>query len=196
MESKERKASFSTSMLITALLFGGVALVIVLAELIIPIPGTGVVTDPREIFTTFGAAVTGPLGGIIVGVLAGIGEAFIGDPQSRIPLASLLAHVSGGLWLGFAYKRLAYERLEMPLRLLGWTGLVLIFYYVFAVPGFIIGQLSFYPDLYIEFYGEGASFAQAYAILGKGALPEALFTSVITSLVFVALPRKYRRPLW
>lgn len=196
MQTADRKGVFSKAMLLTAILFGAVSVVIVIAELIIPIPGTGVVTDPRELFTTIGAALTGPIGGIIVGTLAGVGEAFIGDPDARIPVASLLAHISGGLWLGFAYKKLVYERLQMPIRLLGWAGLILTFYYVFAVPGFVIGQLLVYPDIYAEFYGEGATFAQAYAILGKGALPEAILTTVITSLVFLALPRKYRRPLW
>lgn len=36
--------------------FGGAALAVVLAGLTIPIPGTPVVTDPREIFTTIGAS--------------------------------------------------------------------------------------------------------------------------------------------
>ena len=46
---------FSATVIAVSLAFGGVALVIVLAELFVPIPGTGVVTDPREIFTTLGA---------------------------------------------------------------------------------------------------------------------------------------------
>ncbi len=45
--------------------FGGVALALVLAGITIPIPGTPVVTDPREIFTTTGASLTGPIGGIV-----------------------------------------------------------------------------------------------------------------------------------
>jgi hypothetical protein len=196
METEESRGIFSKSMIVTAFLFGAVSLIIVAAELIIPIPGTGVVTDPRELFTTLGAGLTGPIGGVVIGILAGVGEAFIGDPETRIPIASLLAHISGGLWLGFTYKKLVYDKLQMPARLLGWAGLVLAFYYVFAVPGFIIGQSLAYPDLYAEFYGDGATFLEAYAILGKGALPEAVLTTIITSLVLVALPRKYRRPLW
>ncbi|RPJ27517.1 MAG: hypothetical protein EHM33_07730 [Chloroflexi bacterium] len=58
----------------------------VLAGLTIPIPGTPVVTDPREIFTTIGASLTGPIGGIVIGILAGIAE-------SGVPMKA-----KAGLW--------------------------------------------------------------------------------------------------
>ncbi len=187
---------FSARVFAIALAFGAVALVIVIAELFVPIPGTGVVTDPREIFTTLGAALTGPVGGLIIGVLAGIGEAFIGAPADRIPLASLLAHVAGGLWMGWAYKKLVFNRMQMPMLVLGWAALVVVYYFVFAIPGFVVGQSLFYPDQYVAFYGEGASLIEAYLTLSQGVVPEALITTLITSLVIVALPRRYRRPLW
>ena len=186
----------SAKVIAVSFAFGGVALIIVLAELFVPIPGTGVVTDPREIFTTLGAALTGPVGGLIVGVLAGIGEAFIGTPEGRIPFASLIAHLAGGLWMGWAYKKLAFNRLQMPTLVLGWAALVAVFYFVFAIPGFVIGQLVFYPEQYAAFYGEGTSLIEAYLTLSQGVVPEALITMLITSLVIVALPRRYRRPQW
>ncbi len=176
--------------LLPATAFGLAALAIVGAGLTIPIPGTGVVTDPREIFTTIGAGLTGPLGGIVIGILAGIGE------PGGIILASLLAHVSGGLWMGFSYKTLVHNPLKMPASLIGWVFLVLAYYYVFVVPGFVIGQALFYPEGFIEAYGAGTSLIRAYTILGWGALPEALLTALVTTLVLVALPKRYRRPLW
>ena len=194
--SREEDHMFSSRVIAVSLAFGGVALVVVLAELFVPIPGTGVITDPREIFTTLGAALTGPVGGLIIGILAGIGEAFIGAPAERIPLASLLAHVAGGLWMGLAYKKLVFNRLQMPAFVLGWAAIVAIFYFVFAIPGFVIGQLLFYPEQYAAFYGEGASLIEAYLTLSPGVGPEVLITMIITSLVMVALPRRYRRPLW
>ena len=169
--------------------FGAVALAVVAAGLTLPIPGTGVVTDPREIFTTTGAALTGPMGGLVIGVLAGILE-------PDIPMASLLAHVSGGLWMGFGYKKLVYQRLQMPVALAGWAGLVLVYYYVFAIPGFVIGQALFYQAGYVEAYGAGTSLIEAYRILAGGALPEALLTTAVTTVVYIALPRRNRLPLW
>ena len=181
---------FSVKALLVALAFGLAALAVVVAALTIPIRGTNVVTDPREIFTTTGAALTGPLGGVLIGVLAGIRE-----PSGGV-YASLLAHIAGGLWMGLAYKKLVYRYLDMPGICGGWIVLVLVYYYVFVIPGFVIGQSLFYPQSFIDSYGAGTSLAGAYAILGGGALPEALLTTLVTTLVFIASPRRLRRPLW
>ena len=187
----------SAKILVVAAVFGAAALAVVVGGLTIPIPGTGVVTDPREIFTTTGAALTGPFGGVVIGILAGIRE------PGGIALASLLAHISGGLWMGISYKKLVHEHTQMPLSILGWAAIVLAYYYVFVVPGFVIGLQLFYPAIYAEEYGEGASLLRAYGELGigygergAGALPEALLTTLITTLAFVALLRRHRRPLW
>lgn len=176
--------------LLVAAVFGGAALAIVEAGLTIPIPGSGVVTDPREIFTTIGAGLTGPAGGIVIGLLAGIRE------PGGIAVASLLAHVSGGLWMGLTYKLLVYNHLKMSFFLAGWAFLVLVFYYVFAAPGFVIGQVIFYHEGFLDSYGAEASVIDAYMILARGVLPEAILTTIVTTLVFVALPRRHRRPLW
>ena len=69
---------FSLRPLAIALFFGAAALAIVLGGLTIPIAGTEVVTDPRELFTVLGAALTGPVGGLIIGLLAGIAEPDVG----------------------------------------------------------------------------------------------------------------------
>jgi len=167
--------------LVTATVFGLVTLMIVLAQFTIPIPGTGVVSDPREIFVTLGSSLTGPIGALIIGFLAGIAE------PGGIPLASLLGHIAGALWMAFAYKKLVYERMEMPSRLLGWVILVVIYYYVFVVPGFALGLVMFYgePDL-----------LGLYLTISQGVLPEVIITSTVTTLVMLALPRQYHQPLW
>ena len=167
--------------IIVAAVFGLVALTIVLSGFIIPIPGTGVVTDPREIFVTLGAALTGPVGAIIIGILAGIAE------PGGIPLASLLGHLAGALWMAFAYKRLVYERMKMPTRLAGWAMLIIIYYYIFVVPGFVIGLAAFYGE---------ADPISLFGALAKGVITEVLITTAVTTIVMLALPPKYHRPLW
>jgi len=167
--------------LIVAVVFGLVVLTIVLASFTIPIPGTGVVTDPREILVTIGSALTGPLGALIIGIFAGIAE------PGGIPLASLLGHIAGGLWMAFAYKNLIYERLQMPVRLVGWVILVIIYYYVFVVPGFVIGLTAFYGE---------ADPVGLYMAIAKGVIVEVLITTTVTTLALLALPQKYHRPLW
>ena len=114
----ERRPLLSARQIGIAAAFGGAALAVVLAGLTIPIPGTPVVTDPREIFTTIGASLTGPIGGIVIGILAGIAE-------PGIPLASLLAHIVGGIYNGLVYKNLSWrshENKAQSLDLVGFAG--------------------------------------------------------------------------
>lgn len=164
--------------------FGGAALALVLAGVTIPIPGTPVVTDPREIFTTIGASLTGPVGGVVVGLLAGIAE-------PGIPLASLLAHVVGGVFNGLVYKNFSWRFKEKKaLSLAAWALQVFAYYALVVIPLFVVGLMVFYPD---PEYGGFFGFLGA---LEAGAMPEALFTTVVTTIIMAALPEKYRRPLW
>jgi hypothetical protein len=111
----ERRPLLSARQVGVAAAFGGAALALVLAGVTIPIPGTPVVTDPREIFTTTGASLTGPIGGIVIGILAGIAE-------PGIPLASLLAHIVGGIYNGFLYKNLSWRFRSNKIVYLGLMG--------------------------------------------------------------------------
>ena len=90
--------------------------------------------------------------------------------------------------MGVAYKKLVYRQSRMPIYMLGWAGIVLAYYFVFLMPGFIVGLALF--------YGERFSFAPMYASIVQGALPEALLTTLMTTIAMSALPGKYRRPLW
>ena len=72
-------------------------------------------------------------------------------------------------------------------------------YYAFVVPGFVIGQELFCPAVFADWYGEGASLGElgtGYGEPAAGVLPEALLTTLIRTLAFLALPRRHRRPLW
>jgi hypothetical protein len=178
-KAAKKDSPFSIKILIVSFIFGVIALGVVLGGLLLPIPGTNVKTDPRELFTTYGAAFSGPIGGIIVGILAGIAE------PNGIPLASLLGHIAGCLWMGFAYKKIIYKRFASSYLIFpAWFAAILIYYYVFVIPGFIIGLAWFYnqPLLIMEML--------------LGGLPEALLTSIVTTLALFAIPKAYRKPLW
>jgi hypothetical protein len=175
-----RRPLLSARQIGIAAAFGGVALAIVLAGLTIPIPGSQVVTDPREIFTTTGAALTGPVGGIVIGILAGIAE-------PGIPLASLLAHIVGAIYMGFAY-RVVYNRLSGNIRLAGWAVLVVIYYLLIVVPLFALGLVLFYPD------PEAGGFLAILGVLEVGVIPELIFTTVVTTVIMAALPERFKRP--
>lgn len=180
----ERRPILSARQVGVAAAFGGAALAIVLAGITIPIPGTVVVTDPREIFTTTGASLTGPIGGIVIGILAGIAE-------PGIPLAGLLAHIVGGIYSGLVYKNLSWRFRENRIAQLGfWALQVLGYYILIVVPMFVVGLILFYPD------PEYGGFFALLAVLEVGALPEAFLTTIVTTIILAALPERYRRPLW
>jgi hypothetical protein len=180
----ERKPILSARQVGVAAAFGGAALAIVLAGITIPIPGTVVVTDPREIFTTTGASLTGPIGGIVIGILAGIAE-------PGIPLAGLLAHIVGGIYSGLVYKNLSWRFRENRIAQLGfWALQVLGYYILIVVPMFVVALILFYPD------PEYGGFFALLAALEVGALPEAFLTTIVTTIILAALPERYRRPLW
>lgn len=177
----------SRTALVVAAVFGVAALLVVIAGLHLPIPGTDVVTDPRELFTTLGAGLTGPVGGLLIGILAGIME-----PNGLAP-ASVIGHVAGTLWMGFAYKKLVQRYFDGMLRYVGWAVLVIMYYAVFVVPGFIVGFALFHPEVFAEF---NSSLPSAYSALMSGVIPEMLLTVVITTLVMILLPTRYKKPLW
>ncbi len=180
----ERKPILSARQVGVAAAFGGAALALVLAGVTIPIPGTPVVTDPREIFTTTGASLTGPIGGIVIGILAGIAE-------PGIPLASLLAHIIGGIYSGLVYKNLAWRFRENRVSFLAlWAVQVLGYYILIVVPLFDVGLIFFYPD------PEYGGFVALLGALEGGALPEAIITTIVTTIIMAALPERFRRPLW
>ncbi|MFH2021368.1 MAG: LytS/YhcK type 5TM receptor domain-containing protein [archaeon] len=170
---------FSKKSFIVSTIFGLFALLVVLGKVHIPIPGTSVVTDPRESFTTLGSALAGPIGGIIVGFLAGIAE------PGGIALASLLAHISGAIWFGYTYKKFIYEKSYFFLR---WIGNIIIYYYVFAVSGFSIGLVLFYKD--------PTPIIELYKGIAGGLTVELVLTILISSAILYALPKKYRKPVW
>ena len=105
-----RKAwPIAKNVIIVTLFFSGAAFFVRWAELAIPIMGTDMKTDPRELFVTLGAALMGPIGGIIIGIAADLAHITPG-----VSVFSFIAHAVAGAWVGVAYKKLVYERLQVP----------------------------------------------------------------------------------
>lgn len=190
-ENKTCTSPISKAALLTALGFGMAALIVRAAGLRIPVVGTHVVSDPRELFVSLGAALTGPVGGMLCGLMAN--NWFSEDSIAIISDCS--AHILGGLWMGLAYKNLVYARLKMPSLLLGWGGLVFVYYYLVIIPVFIGVTYTFFPALGEQLFG-ALSFGQAYTIFAQAATPEFIITVLITAIILAILPPKYRRPLW
>ncbi len=57
-------------------------------------------------------------------------------------------------------------------------------------PLIVFGLVMFFPD------PEYGGFFSLLATIEVGAIPEALLTTAVTTIIMAALPEKYRRPLW
>ena len=140
------------------------------------------------------AALGGPLAGAIAPAVMVIISALFGPPEMKeiitIPAvfwSNLLALGTTMALVGFAY-RLIFERLKMPARLLAWAGIIIAYYFI-SIPASIIPQYFLLGDPSSEILP---------AVLGAYTtyIPQAIFDICFTSLVFIALPARYRRPLW
>ena len=181
---------FDLEIAFVAFVFGAVALATILAKLHIQIPGTEIVTDPREIFVLLGAAITGPIGGIVVGLLASLGDP---NPQ-HIPYIAA-NHVLGAVWVGWAYRRLVFERLRMPALAVGWFGIVCSYYFLCPIPVVAFTRAAL-PSYFLTIVPHEGSLWETLSLMYSGWTLEFVLTSVVTTTALAALPGNLRRPIW
>jgi hypothetical protein len=138
------------------------------------------------------AALGGPLAGVIASTLFLVIPALFGPPDVKeiwsdpvVFWTNLLVVGTVVALVGFAY-RLIHERLKMPGRLLLWAGMVLAVYIILAP-----------ANLVLQHYLHGeANVLSSVLTTYRVYVPQAIFDILCTSLVFIALPARYRRPLW
>lgn len=171
-----------------ALLFGLADFLCVYGGLAIYIPGTQITTDPREIFVVLGAALTGLIGAVPIGVLAGIY-----DPLPGLYLAAIAVHVAGALWMAFAYKKLVFEKFSSWLFFPAWIGLIAVYFLGVVIPVLVFGA-SLSPDLFARVFPD-ATPGQALLDLCISIWPEVILTSLITAVFLALIPKKSRKPL-
>jgi hypothetical protein len=117
--------------LINALFFGAGTLLITALEIHLPISGTKAVTDPREILVALGAAFTGPIGGIIPGLI---------QPVPAFSSISMFCPAIGGFFVGICYRHV-YSLTALP-RLIGWwVFFIAIYYFAIKIPFAFVGVL-------------------------------------------------------
>ena len=107
----KKQPGLSRTWLFVVFGFSAAAFLVRWAGLVIPVIGTMTNIDPREIFVTLGAAVTGPVGGLVIGFFSGL-------PTISVALGptSIMAHSISGVLIGFLYKPV-YQRWRMPILL-------------------------------------------------------------------------------
>jgi hypothetical protein len=159
---------------------------------IIPLGPYGA-TGPQEVFITMSAALGGPLGLSITCLLQEMGHHifFLKDlfaPEQKAStgtlysIADFSAHILAALPVAYGYKFL-HQRAKKAFVFFGGWILISVFYYALLVlmQFLLIGFVINLPPLFVLF---------------RNFLPEFLVVTIISTLIWVALPGRYRRPLW
>jgi two-component system, cell cycle sensor histidine kinase and response regulator CckA len=172
---------------LVAVLFGLAIRVALWFGFYVPIPGSTIQMDVREVFLIFGSSLTGPLGGLLIGFLSGVGTSFRWFP--------ILVHMILGLWSGWFYRRFVFGRRSTRGLLASWIALVASYYFLIYVPAIVSGymmvsSLPRAPSL------QGAGLAQTTVEVFQALSPEFVFTLFVTLVLAMMLPEKYRKPLW
>ena len=145
-----------------------------------------------EIFTTLTAALGGPIA-VIVMLLVAYGGVFILNidlyadlPSILIALADATAHLCALLVVAVGYGKILYPRTRNTvIFLVGWWLMVGVYYYLAFLP-LEVALLNLADP------GHGIT----YPMLARSLLPEFLGTATVTTLIWIALPARYRRPQW
>jgi hypothetical protein len=175
--------------LIGGLIFGALSFLITVANITIKI-ASDIILGPWEIINTLSAALFGPIGLLITELGLDISAYFYlikgvyPAPQDLyFMMGDFVAHTLALLLVAVGY-RLIYQRMKMPGLLAGWILIMTVYYIVeiflavtlfrFAVPGLDTSYAFAFSTVRVEF-------------------PLVL---AITSLILLALPKRYRRPQW
>lgn len=182
------KKYFVPKALIAALVFGFLGVLTLWAEMRVPlIPSQNIDADVRELFVVIGAALTGPIGGALTGFVSASHSVF---SDAKMQFAALLAHILAGAALGWVYR----QRQDTWTFILAWLGCVALYYAMLV--GIFVGMGYFlFPQMAQEVAGADPLWLGYWRVI-LSALPEFFFTFAVTTVAMLALPRKYRQPLW
>ena len=178
--------------IVIGLVAGGLSYLLGVADFRILVPlGEGASLGGAEIFGTLAAALGGTIATVITGLLYGgagylvIRDVFPWPTSLYMAGADLIAHIIAMLVAAFCYRFL-HERAKksLPALLAGWILIVVIYYFVVLTPIQVFLVNTFVP-------GFGA-----YMDFVSVIWPEFLATTVVTTLIWIALPARYRKPLW
>ena len=169
------------------------ALIIAAAEANFFIPlGPDTSMGIGELFTTLSAAIGGPIASLTTifvayGVVGMLHPEYFPDlPSLYIILEDAIAHLSAMLMVVLIYTKFLYPRARRTgFFLAGWFLLVCAYYFLALLPLSVVFLNLIDPS-------RGAT----YFDFARGFLPEVLGTAIITILIWLAAPIRYRRPLW
>ena len=145
-----------------------------------------------EIFTTLSAALGGPMA-VMITLLVTYGggimlylDLYTDLPPILIALADATAHLCALLVVAIGYGKLLHPRArKTSMFLVGWWLTIGVYYYLAFLPLEVVLLNLVDP-------GHGVT----YPSIARSVFLEFLGTVVITTLLWIALPARYRRPQW
>ena len=177
--------------IVISLVFAFLGWLILIAGFSIPIPGLEANVGVSEIFNLIAAILGGPITVVIGNILFGIvvSDAHLWPTSFYLTLADVIAHIISLVLVIFCY-RFFYERAKRyeqakrnVIVIASWV-LISISYYFVLIP------------LQVTFINLVIPGMLTFSELFRGTIPEILATTFITTLILLALPKRYRRPLW
>ena len=175
--------------IIGGLIFGALSYLTTAADLTIQV-SEDLILAPWEIFNAISSALFGPVGALLTelgldssGYVYLIRGVYPAPQDLNFMIGNYIAHIVAMMSLAFSY-RFIYQRMKMPLLLVGWILILGVYYLVgitlsvflhnLAVPGLAASFAGYFSSVRLEF----------------------ILVTVITSLILLALPERYRRPQW
>ena len=162
-------------------------------DFLIPLGPFGA-TGPQEVLVIISAAVGGPLGLLVANFLQELGIYFFFlkpqlSPEQMLStgwlfsIADFAAHIFALLAVAYGYRFLHQHAKKVYSFFVGWVLIVVLYYALLVLlQSFLIGLVI--PD------------KPPLSTLFQNNLPEFLVVTIISTLIWVALPRRYYRPLW
>ena len=182
------KKTISTP-IIAGLIFGTLSFLVSAANITIQV-SKDLILGPWEIINTISAVLFGPISLLITQLGMDIGGYFylikgvFPAPQDvYFMICEYISHTLSLLVLMFCY-RFIHQRMKMPFFLVGWSLSLGIYYVILAVL-----QVTLYN---IAVPGLGAT----YVFYFNNIPVELTLIIVITSLILLGLPARYRKPQW
>jgi len=177
--------------IIIGTIFAVLILMVSEVEFVIPL-GNNYSIGIGEIFNMFSSALGGPIAVIVTLLVASVGH-FLLNPDLYansqfifIVIADAVVHMAAMLMVAIIYYRILYPRVrKIGFFVMGWWLTTGIYYYLILLP-LQVALLNFADPGFVATY---PSFARIF-------FPEFLGTGVITTLLWFALPVRFRRPQW
>jgi hypothetical protein len=147
---------------------------------------------PQEVLVIISAALGGPLGLLAANFFQELGMHlfllkgdFPGQPwlEVSISIADFIAHALALLVVAYSYRFLHQRAKKAYIFFSGWI-LIILIYYALLLPLQSLVHNLLVPGLI------------PLPTLVRGSPPEFLVVMIISTLFLIALPKRYRKPLW